>query len=189
MKRFRLFLTSVLLCMLMTISSLAGSWKSDAVGWWYECDDGSYYVNSWNWIDGNFDGIAECYYFDSNGYCLMNSVTPDGCFVDANGAWIVDGTVQTKNVLELITPQPTIVEEITPQALVEAADVSNESTEFYGISAIAYDGYTIIANTNTKKYHVPSCKSVDQMKEANKGYCSDEAYLLSNFYQPCKNCH
>ena len=41
-------------------------------------------------------GPAECYYFDWNGYCLLNTVTPDGYRVNENGAWIVDGVVQVQ---------------------------------------------------------------------------------------------
>ena len=58
-----------------------------------------------------------------------------------------------------------------------------------GISMSPYDGYTIVVNTGTKKYHVPSCKSVSQMKDKNKGYCSDESYLQSHGCSACKNCH
>ncbi len=57
------------------------------------------------------------------------------------------------------------------------------------ISLQPYDGYTIIVNMKTGKYHVPGCRSVRDMKDYNKGYCSDGAYLDANGYQPCKNCH
>ena len=30
------------------------------------------YCNCWLWIDGNHDGLAECYYFDTNGYLAVN---------------------------------------------------------------------------------------------------------------------
>jgi len=46
-----------------------------------------------------------------------------------------------------------------------------------------------IANKNTKKFHYPSCRSVDQMKEKNKKYLNctrDEA--ISQGYSPCGNC-
>lgn len=48
------------------------------------------------WIDGNNDGKAECYYFDSVGYMLVNTTTPDGCTVNADGAWTQNGVVQTQ---------------------------------------------------------------------------------------------
>lgn len=58
-----------------------------------------------------------------------------------------------------------------------------------GISRTPYDGYTILVNMKTQKYHVPGCRSVQAMKDANKGYCSDSSYLDANGYEPCKNCH
>lgn len=194
MKKIRLLLSTFTLCFIMTITALAGTWKSDSVGWWYQNDDGSYPANCWQWIDGNNDGIAECYYFDANGYCLMNTVTPDGCTVDMNGAWTENGIVQTKvitNVLpvaEVAASEAAAVTEVTvPEVSVNTKTAATVSHS--GISATEYVGYTIIANTNTHKYHVPSCKSVNAMKEKNKGYCSDEAYLISLGYSACKNCH
>lgn len=88
----------ILLFAAMAIPAYAGTWQSDANGWWWSRDDGSYPVSTWEWADGNQDGIAECYYFDSNGYMLTNTTTPDGYSVNADGAWVQDGVVQTKNV-------------------------------------------------------------------------------------------
>lgn len=82
----------------MTLTAFGAQWKQDAGGWWWQNDDLSYPVNTWLWLDGNQDGIAECYYFNENGYCLMNAATPEGYTVDASGAWIVDGKVQTQQV-------------------------------------------------------------------------------------------
>lgn len=79
-------------------ATAAAGWQNDGTGWWWQNDNGSYPSNTWQWIDGNYDGIAECYYFDGNGYCLMNAQTPDGQTVNADGAWVVDGIVQTKPV-------------------------------------------------------------------------------------------
>lgn len=49
---------------------------------------------------------------------------------------------------------------------------------------------TYIANTNTHKFHYPSCPSVGQMKESNKWYVTltrDE--LIDLGYQPCGRCN
>lgn len=82
------------LCLGNAFPAMAGSWQSGLAGWWWQEDDGGYPVNAWRWIDGNQDGTAECYCFDDNGYCLMDTVTPDGYQVDSSGAWVVDGVVQ-----------------------------------------------------------------------------------------------
>ena len=82
----------------MNLTAFAGQWTSNAKGWWYDNGNGTWPASTWQWIDSNGDGTAECYYFDQYGYCLMNTVAPDGYTVDANGAWTVNGVVQTKNV-------------------------------------------------------------------------------------------
>ncbi len=73
-------------------------WIQNEIGWWCatNAEGTTWYSNGWQWVDGNKDGVSECYYFDGNGYCLMNTTTPDGYPVDANGAWIINGIVQTK---------------------------------------------------------------------------------------------
>lgn len=47
-----------------------------------------------------------------------------------------------------------------------------------------------ILNTNTKKFHYPSCKSVNQMKEKNKKpYTGTREEIIEMGYVPCKNCN
>lgn len=77
------------------MSSFA-NWHMDNTGYWWENEDGSYAKDQWLWLDGNQDGIAECYYFDENGYMLSDAVAPDGSQVDKDGAWILDGVKQAK---------------------------------------------------------------------------------------------
>lgn len=86
---------ATLLSTFYPLTSFAGEWKSDNNGWWYQSDDGSYPKNTWQWIDGNKDGISESYYFNENGYLLTNT-TKDGCTVNGDGAWTVNGVVQTQ---------------------------------------------------------------------------------------------
>ena len=58
----------------MGLTAFGGQWRSDANGWWYQNEDGSYPADAWQWIDGNSDGAAECYFFDSQGYCKKESL-------------------------------------------------------------------------------------------------------------------
>lgn len=81
----------------MSMTAYAGSWKTDSNGRWYQNDDGSYPRNGWQWIDSDYDGVSECYYFDENGYVLTSTTTPDGCEVNGIGAWVKDGEIQTKS--------------------------------------------------------------------------------------------
>lgn len=80
-----------LMTLVLSMPVFAGEWKRDATGWWYQNDDGGYPNNGWTWVDGR------CYYFTPEGYCLINTQTPDGYTVDASGAWAVDGVVQTQD--------------------------------------------------------------------------------------------
>ena len=77
------------------MTSFAG-WQSDANGWWWQNEDGSYPSNGWQWIDGNGDGVSESYYFGPDGYMYANTTTPDGYTVNVDGAWTVNGVVQTQ---------------------------------------------------------------------------------------------
>lgn len=93
-----------LLCILTSfVFLLSGTAKADWVkgisknAWWYDLGNGKYYLSSWQWIDGNHDGIAECYCFDENGWMFENTITPDRFTVNENGAWTVDNIVQTKS--------------------------------------------------------------------------------------------
>lgn len=189
MRKKLLLVLTTLLTASFGMTAYAGSWQSAAEGWWYRNEDGTYPAACWQWIDSNGDGVAECYYFNENGYCLMDAVTPDSCTVDKNGAWIIDGVIQTKAAEpELLSRAQEESGNFAPTEP-ETAVAEEAGTSFSGISSSPYEGYTILANTNTKKYHVPTCKSVKSMKESNKGYCSDAAYLESMGYDPCKNCH
>lgn len=94
-KRYIAALMAAVMTMGSSFTAMAG-WQSDTNGWWWQNEDGSYPTNSWQWLDGNNDGVAESYYFDGNGYILSNTTTPDGYTVNADGAWTVDGTVQTQ---------------------------------------------------------------------------------------------
>lgn len=96
-KSFALITITACLAVTGSIPTFAGQWKADKNGWWYQNDDGTYPKSQWKWIDWNDDNIAECYYFDSDGYMAAN-VSIDGSTVNGAGVWTVDGVVQTKKV-------------------------------------------------------------------------------------------
>lgn len=97
-KKVRIGILAGVLTLGMGFTAFAGQWQLDNVGWWYDNGDGTWPANQWQWLDGNGDGVAECYYFNQNGYCLLNTTTPDGYTVDGNGAWTTDGIVQIQIV-------------------------------------------------------------------------------------------
>ncbi len=50
-------------------------------------------------------------------------------------------------------------------------------------------GTKYVLNTSGKKFHLPSCSSVQQMKEENrKSFTGDRADLIAQGYEPCGKC-
>lgn len=88
----RKFLTAAaftgLLALSMSVPALAGAWQYNARGWWYDNGDGTWPANTWQWIDGDNDGVCRCFYFDGDGYLLQGTLTPDGNYVNADGEWV-----------------------------------------------------------------------------------------------------
>ena len=49
---------------------------------------------------------------------------------------------------------------------------------------------TMLLNTNTKKFHLPSCSSADDIKESNRQeYSGSREELIAQGYDPCKRCN
>ena len=59
--------TAFTLTAALTISSVipafAAGWQKNNTGWWYgtNADNSAWYANGWQWVDGNGDGVSECY--------------------------------------------------------------------------------------------------------------------------------
>lgn len=101
-KWFFMVLISFCMTLFWGMTVFAAGWKKGAGEnqnrWWYDYENGTYARDGWEWLDGNQDGVAECYYFDSEGWMAAGTITPDGYEVDENGAWIEQGRVMTKMV-------------------------------------------------------------------------------------------
>ena len=70
------------------MTSLAVGWQQDLTGRWYGTneDNTEWYKDGWQWIDDDNDGYDQCYYFDPNGYVLVNTTAPDGSRVRITAA-------------------------------------------------------------------------------------------------------
>ena len=88
------------------MTSFAG-WEQTGATWKYQNADNTYFSDGWHWIDGNSDNVAECYYFNADGTILISTTTPDNYMVNENGAWVVNGVVQTKEVTGIGTETTT----------------------------------------------------------------------------------
>lgn len=159
-KTWRTALIAGALALLMATPAMAGSWQADAKGYWYQNDDGSYPASCWQWVDGNGDGVAECYYFDGSGYLLVSTVTPDGCTVDGNGAWTVGGVVQTKTVAQAPATAPA-------QPQVPATQGSVPATGMVWLSATGEKYHKI---NNCGKMDPARARSISIEEATQKGY-------------------
>ena len=99
-KQIALLLLTAGISVLGSITALAENywWVNELREWGYTVG-GENLRDGWYWIDGNRDGTAECYYFQLYSI-LTDTVTPDGYHVDKEGAWTVDGVVQTRKTDE-----------------------------------------------------------------------------------------
>lgn len=79
-------------------TAFAAGWEQDGKGWRWQTSDGTYLADTWQWTDGNKDGIAEYYYFGADGYLLTDTATPDQNQVNHDGAWVIGNEVQTMKI-------------------------------------------------------------------------------------------
>lgn len=86
MKRTKVLISALAIAILTTFPASA-EWKKQDGKWWYQNEDGSYPMSQWKEIDG------KQYYFDSNGYMLSNTYSPDDKQLGEDGAWT--GIVKT----------------------------------------------------------------------------------------------
>lgn len=121
----KILAAAALIALSMSTTAFAGTWQQNDRGWWWQEDDHSYPVSQWKWLDGNHDGIAECYYFDEEGYLLTGTTTPDGYTVNDNGAWYDGLLIQEK----ALTPQADIyVKDVGRRLYLAAVQKTSELT-------------------------------------------------------------
>ena len=84
------------------------------------------------------------------------------------------------------TAAPVTVETLAPQPETDTAvQITPESP-----APQESQGITYVMNTNTMKFHYPTCSSVDDMKEKNKQiYTGSREEVINMGYVPCKRCN
>lgn len=142
------------LSVIMTISSVMpafAGWYQDVNKKRWINEDGSLAANGWKWIDDDGDGVKECFYFDANGYLLMDVRTPDGYTVNAEGEWIVNGEIQ-REYPEVAEPEPKVQVVTVESVIAENKDfldrVLNAATTGNNDAVFAEMGY----NSNLIKF-------------------------------------
>ena len=125
-------------------------------------------------VEDTGDGILFCVY--------AYNVQPNIIIDYATGESALSPEAQTQEPTPIPTPEPTV--EPTPEPAVEPTVEPSVPQEDIP------QGTTYILNTNTKKFHYPSCGSVKQMKEKNKSeYTGNRDDIISMGYDPCKKCN
>jgi len=98
-------------------------------------------------------------------------------------SWIAGEPIGTQEESSKPEPESEAAQQTETQAAIDVPPVVAEETN-------PPASVTYICNTNTKKFHYPTCSSVDQMKETNKlevNLSRDE--VIAQGYVPCKRCN
>lgn len=154
-KLLKLISVTALLSISITTTAFAGTWKQNDQGQWWQEDDHTYPKSAWEWIDSNDDGMAECYYFDENGYLLTGTTTPDGYAVDESGAWMDQGVIRQK------ASSPFAANKMNEEGLRLYQDADQKSSQLKGMDIKAkaqfnlnYNGENLPFTTDIlMKYH------------------------------------
>ena len=94
-------------------------------------------------------------------------------------------TPETENIVITHNPPETSAETTTESTGAAAPEIPPETVQAAVSEELAY-----VLNTNTKKFHLPDCASVRDMKEKNRldrTGARDE--IIADGYTPCKRCN
>lgn len=129
-------------------------------------------------VEDEGDGICFCVY----AYNVQPGITIDYATGDS---WLSSekGNSDSSSGGKSAVSQSAADKSGTQQATVQTESVKETS-------APVSTGTEYILNTNTKKFHYPSCSSVKQMKASNKKeYTGSRDDLIAQGYDPCKKCN
>lgn len=129
-------------------------------------------------VEDEGDGICFCVY----AYNVQPGITID--YATGN-SWLSseNGNSDSSSGGNSAVSQSAADKSGTQQAAVQTESVKETS-------APVSTGTEYILNTNTKKFHYPSCSSVKQMKASNKKeYTGSRDDLIAQGYDPCKKCN
>ena len=141
-KKILTMIAAAAMTMAMSMTTFAAGWVQDSTGWWWDNSDGTWPVSEWRWLDGNTDGVAECYYFGEDGYLLTNTVTPDGYYVGGNGAWEENSIPKIK----LVDVDPAVLE--AKRITSDNSTATKSADEIIAYLTKRYDSSTLFVNDN-----------------------------------------
>lgn len=104
----------------------------------------------------------------------------------ATGESHEDGTNTTASSASNNTSSSSTQTTTAPAAVAE----TNQATAQQDASSPTSSGSTFILNTNSKKFHTPSCSSIKRMKDSNKKeFSGSRDEVIAQGYEPCKKCN
>ena len=90
----------------------------------------------------------------------------------------------TPQITKNPSPQPTQMRTQEPQEEIQTPSTQTEPTKEPEAEI------TYVVNTNTKKFHKPSCSSVKDIKNSNRwDFTGERQELIDKGYVPCKRCN
>ena len=138
---------------------------------------------------------------DGLSFCMFIYNVQDGIVIDyATGeSALAEGAAEavTEECSEEQTEEVTRSAEETTQYIEETTQYVEETTQQITEAETQTEtqpatqpGTAYVANTNTKKFHYPSCSSVNQIKAENRmDYTGSRDDLINMGYEPCKRCN
>lgn len=81
---------------------------------------------------------------------------------------------------------------VSSSAAATSKSASSKTTSSAAVSSVGQNSTskTYVLNTNTKKFHYPSCASAKKIADKNRqSYSGDRQNLINDGYSPCKNCN
>ena len=153
---------------------------------------GTRYLNVVGMLD--FENMVSDYVHETNNHVLYR-VTPyfEGTNLVASGvqieAWSVeDGGRGICFNVYCYNVQPGIeIDYATGDSHISTSSEiqDSESTSL----VVAHEEQTFVVNTNTRKFHLPGCESVGDIKEKNKQeFTGSREELIEQGYSPCQRC-
>ena len=129
-------------------------------------------------VEDEGDGICFCVY----AYNIQPGITIDYATGDS---WL---SSESRNSDSSSSGNSAVSQSAADKSGTQQAAVQTESVKETSVPVST--GTEYILNTNTKKFHYPSCSSVKQMKASNKKeYIGSRDDLIAQGYDPCKKCN
>lgn len=135
------------------------------------------WTGSWNLVSiCNYD-TGEYYFKNKN---IFGDDTVSGYSASSiQPSSILSGGVDSRVVSISKTNNDSRTQEVSQEEVYEEESQESQST-----------GTSYVLNTNTRKFHYPSCASADDIKPSNRwDYVGTREEVIAMGYEPCKRCY